>query len=156
MSKSYDEIIEYCNTNIAGFLNNDPKHLPKEILGRVSYPNTVVGNKVLVTEFWIRPNKMREMLGEKGYKNATTQLKLWREKGVLDCDQGHLSNKRKIDANGKEERVYVVQLWDDISAIQKSTAVQQGGRAVKKKIITLSQNLTLNKLDEREDEDDVA
>jgi len=156
VSKSYDEIIEYCNTNIAGFLNNNPKHLPKEILGRVVYPNIVVGNKVLVTEFWIRPNKMKEMFGIKGYKNATTQLKIWREKGVLDCDQGHLSNKRKIDVNGKEERAYVVQVWGEISAIQKSTAVQQGGRAIKKKTITLSQNLTVNKLDEREDGDNVA
>lgn len=145
--KSYDEIIEYCKTNIASFLTDDSKHLPKEILGRVLHPNTVVGNKVLITEFLIRPNKMRDILSEKGYKNATTQLKLWRDKGVLDCDEGHLTIKRKIDVNGDKERVYVIQLWGELPVVNS-----QG----KSKVLKLSQKIAGDIVRESEDNADAV
>ena len=50
------------------------------------------------------------------YHDYETQLKTWRDRGVLSCDSDCLTRKRKIlpGINSKDkERVYVLQIWED-------------------------------------------
>ena len=74
-------------------------------------------------------------------------MKLWRDKGVLDCDEGHLTIKRKIDVNGDKERVYVIQLWGELPVVNS-----QG----KSKVLKLSQKIAGDIVRESEDNADAV
>ena len=50
-----------------------------------------------------------------GYPNPVTELKAWRDKGALDCDSQHLTNKAKILSTDDPRRVYVLQVWKNSS-----------------------------------------
>lgn len=111
--KSYDEILEELDINIDKFLNtSNLQYQPKTVWGRVSYPGKKLDNRQLVKEYCVYPNLLRTMLKNKGYVNPNTELKIWRDKGVLDCEDKHLTKKvnfKTLDI--QSSRMYVIQVW---------------------------------------------
>jgi len=114
--KSFDEIIETLNINEANFYNSKSSdHKPKVVWGRITYPQRVDNNRELVKEYCIYPNKLKELLNERGFPNPSTELKIWRDKGVLDCDKNHLTKKIRLKFDDKADvRMYVIQLWREV------------------------------------------
>ena len=114
--KSFFEILEDCDINKCNFYDDSARsYTPKLMWGKISHPNTVANGKKLVAEYAIMPSTLRELLSNHGYHNPSTYLKKWRDCGVLDCDAKHLTNKRIIDNSSKQQRVYVLQLWEEMS-----------------------------------------
>ena len=61
------------------------------------------------------PNLLKGLLKELGYPNPSTELKLWRDKGALDCDGKHLTKKVSFKFGDKKmPRMYVLQIWQDV------------------------------------------
>ena len=114
--KSFDEIIEIFNINADNFFDSKrPEHMPKVVWGKIVHSNRVVKTRQLVKEYCLYPNKLKELLKDKGYPNPSTELKIWRDKGVLDYDSGHLTKKIKFKlGDTATTRMYVVQVWKDI------------------------------------------
>lgn len=114
--KSFDEIIEILNINEANFYSSKSSdHKPKIVWGRITYPQRVDKNRELVKEYCIYPNKLKELLNERGFPNPSTELKIWRDKGVLDCDKNHLTKKIRLKFDDKADvRMYVLQLWREV------------------------------------------
>ena len=115
--KSFDEIIETLNINEANFYNSKcPDYKPKVVWGKITHPRRVQKNRELVKEYAVYPNKLKELLSEKGFPNPSTELKIWRDKGVLDCDSSHLTKKIALQFGDKTStRMYVLQIWREIS-----------------------------------------
>ena len=116
IGKSFDEMIEWFDINEDCFYNDKrSEHVPKTVWGRISHFQHVENGKRLVKEYWIYPEFLRNKLKEKGYPNPTTELKIWREKGVLSCDEGHLTKKVRLHVNDANMiRMYVLQIWQDV------------------------------------------
>lgn len=120
VDKCYYDTLEKLRVHEANFYKEtDSAYIPKEVWGSISHPNIEKNNKLLTTEFAVRSNKFKELLESMGYNNATTYLKKWRDKGVLNNEAGKLLNRRVIIPNSKDkESVYVIQVWEDL--LQKS------------------------------------
>ena len=114
--KSFDEIVEDFNINIDNFIDiSRPSHTPKVVWGKVTHPKRVEKDRQLTCEYYVYPNLLKAMLGEKGYPNVNTELKIWREKGVLDCDEHHLTKKVNFKFGDRATtRMYVLQLWEPV------------------------------------------
>lgn len=116
ISKSFDEIVETFNIHADNFFDNDrPNHIPKVVWGKIVHSQRVEKNQQLVREYLVYPNKLRALLKEKGYPNPATELKIWRDKGALDVDVGHLTKKGSFKiGNNVEPRMYILQVWKDV------------------------------------------
>lgn len=116
--KSYNEMVEEFDINVDKFYDvRNPQYIPKTAWGKVSYPEKEENNRRLLREYTVYPNLLRAMLKNKGYQNPNTELKIWRDKGVLDCEGNHLTKRVNFKSdNNKSSRMYVVQVWDDILA----------------------------------------
>lgn len=116
--KSFDEIVETFNINADNFFDcKRPEHTPKVVWGKISHSQRIDKdkNRQLVCEYCVYPNKLKELLKDKGYPNPSTELKIWRDKGVLDCDSGHLTKKIHFKrGDTATTRMYVLQVWNDI------------------------------------------
>ena len=114
--KSFDEIIETLNINEANFYNSKcPDYKPKVVWGKITHPRRVQKNRELVKEYAVYPNKLKDLLSEKGFPNPSTELKIWRDKGVLDCDSSHLTKKIALQFGDKTStRMYVLQIWREV------------------------------------------
>ena len=122
VSKSYEEILECFNVNADNFYSDvRPDHTPRIIWGRIQHSTKIVQNHQLVKEYLIYPEKLRELLENLGYPNHKTQLKLWRDKGVLRCEYNHLTCKGRIDFKEDPQRVYILQVWKDAPPKKAST-----------------------------------
>lgn len=115
VDKSYTDILEYLKIHDSYFYkNNNPEYTPKESWGRIAHPMIVQNNKILVSEYIVRSNKLKEILTGLNYNNSATYLKKWRERGVLDSETGKLLNRRVVvPGSTTKESVYVVQEWVD-------------------------------------------
>lgn len=126
--KSFDEIVEIFNINEDKFFDSKrPEHKPKEVWGKITHSQRVEKNRRLVKEFYIFPNHLKKMLKDDlHYPNPLTELKIWRSKGALDCDDKHLTKKVAFK-HGEEKatRMYVLQVWEDVqpSIVQKSSQI---------------------------------
>ena len=126
--KSFDEIIEIFNINVDKFLDNQrPDHNPKqETWGKIVHSQKIANNRRLVKEIWVYPNHLRKMLkDELHYPNPVTELKVWRDKGVLDCDDTHLTKKVAFKTGeGTATRMFVLQVWEDVQPKEKQKISQ--------------------------------
>ena len=126
--KSFDEIVETFNINADNFFDSKRReHIPKVVWGKINHSQRIDNNRQLVREYCVYPNKLKELLKDKGYPNPSTELKIWRDKGVLDCDSNHLTKKINFKLGDTDTtRMYVVQIWKDITpqAQKKSQIVE--------------------------------
>lgn len=124
ISKSFDEIIETFQVHADNFFDNErPEHTPKVVWGKIIHSQRVENNKQLVTEYWVFPNLLKGLLKEKGYPNPSTELKIWRDKGALDCDIGHLTKKLTFKFGDNDTpRMYVLQVWQDLQPKAKKAS----------------------------------
>ena len=109
-SDAYRDAIDVCKMNAHRFLKDNIKTSFSETWGRyfdVSY--TTNNGDVVIGEFALYKTAMDEVFKEIKRKNPTTCLKKWREAGLIDCDTGHLTNKRTITKGS--ERVYVLRIF---------------------------------------------
>lgn len=110
--KSFEEVVEFLEVNRDNFYDISRHDFePKTVWGRVRHPNHEENGRELLKEFCIYPDVLKKILKDFGYPNPTTELKEWRDKGALDCDANHLTNKAKILAMDEAKRVYVLQVW---------------------------------------------
>lgn len=115
--KSFEEIIETFNINADKFFDDKrPGHTPKEVWGKVIHSQKVVDKRRLIKEFCVYPNQLKKILKDDlNYPNPITELKLWRDKGVLACDDKHLTKKITFKLGDTDKtRMYVLQIWDDV------------------------------------------
>ena len=80
---SYNDTVEVLKVNEANFVTDKSATLPQECWGKINHVNKVVENRLLILEYFIRPGILKKILNDKGYNNADTYLKKWRDKGVL-------------------------------------------------------------------------
>lgn len=123
--KSYNEILEELEINISNFYDtNHNQYTPKTVWGKVRFPSKEVDGRQLIKEFSVYPNLLRTMLKNKGYDNPDTELKIWRDKGVLDCDGKHLTKKVNLKSlNIQESRMCVIQVWQTLPEPIKKTNI---------------------------------
>ena len=128
ISKSFDDVIQHLEVNQANFYDDGSiDYTPKVVWGRIRRTKKVENNKVLIREYCVFPNVLKTIMKELGYPNAITELKLWRDKGVLSCEAKRLDNKAKIKHfDSTSTRVYILQIWQDMPLKQttKSKLVQ--------------------------------
>lgn len=124
VSKSFDEIIEAFQVHADNFFDNErPGHTPKVVWGKAIHSQRVEKNRQLVTEYWVFPNLLKVLLKEMGYPNPSTELKIWRDKGALDCDIGHLTKKLTFKFGDNDTpRMYVLQVWQDLQPKAKKAS----------------------------------
>lgn len=119
--KSFDEIIELFNINADNFFDNEHQdHTPRIVWGKIAHSQEIINNKRLVKTYYIYPNHLKKILKDLGYPNPATELKMWRDKGVLDCDEGHLTKKvnfKLLDTD--KTRMYALQIWQDVQPKRK-------------------------------------
>lgn len=121
--KSFEEIIELFNVNVDNFFDSKrPQHTPKVVWGKIIDSQLVVKNRQLVKTFYVYPNLLKKLLKDLGYPNPTTELKIWRDCGVLGCDANHLTKKVnfKLGENFMS-RMYAIQIWQDVKPKKKIT-----------------------------------
>lgn len=120
--KSFEEVIEFFDVHLDNFFDNSRKdHTPKTIWGRVDRFKLIEDDKMLVKKFVVYPDIMKQVLKDLGYPNPTTELRLWRDKGVLACDDKHLTNKARVNPKDTvAQRAYILNVWED--APTKSTS----------------------------------
>ena len=115
--KSFEEIIETFNINADKFFDDKrPGHTPKEVWGKIIHSQKVVDKRRLIKEFCVYPNQLKKILKDDlNYPNPITELKLWRDKGVLACDDKHLTKKITFKLGDTDKtRMYVLQIWEDV------------------------------------------
>jgi len=111
--KSFEEMIETFNINTDNFFDSKrTDHTPKVVWGKIVHSSRVDNDRQLVRVYYVYPNKLKAMLKEKGYPNPATELKIWRDKGVLDCDSSHLTKKVHFNLGDADvTRMYAIQIW---------------------------------------------
>ena len=115
--KSFEEVVEFLEVNRDNFYDISRHDFePKTVWGRIRHPNNKENGRELLKEFCIYPDVLKKILKDLGYPNPVTELKEWRDKGALDCDANHLTNKAKILAMDEAKRVYVLQVWKNTHA----------------------------------------
>ena len=122
--KSFDEIIETFEINKDNFYDNKrADFVPKTVWGKIQHSSLVKDGKQLIKEYFVFPNQLKKMLREAGYPNPVTELKVWRDKGVLNCDSNHLTNKVKFRIKDKDiTRMYVIQVWQSVTSKKPSNS----------------------------------
>lgn len=116
--KSYETVIDVCKVNMHKFLTDSSIIRNQETWGRYNSLNETLSNgRTAVGEFCLYKLPLYKMLDDNGFKNPTSHLKDWRKQGLLDCDAGHLTNKRTITK--ENERTYNVR----VLASNTSTAI---------------------------------
>lgn len=117
---AYYEALEQCKMNANKFLKDNAQVSFSEVWGRyfdVSYTanngNTVIG------EFALYKTAMDKIFKDIKRKNPTTCLRKWRDADLINCDKGHLTQKKTI-TNGVE-RVYVLRVFASSNISTNST-----------------------------------
>lgn len=114
VDQSFEDVINECRTFQHNFFSLDKKEDPKELWGTVSHPKRKEGNKVVSVEYGIRRNILQDILDKYGHPNMKTCLEIWKQAGVLDCeDETHNTRKRMINTKGVKERVYILKVMED-------------------------------------------
>lgn len=114
--RSFEEVVEILEVNKDNFYDvSRHDYEPKTVWGRVRHPNRKENGEQLIKEYCVYPDTLKKILKDLGYPNPVTELKEWRDKGALDCDSQHLTNKAKIQPTDDPRRVYVLQVWKNIS-----------------------------------------
>lgn len=123
VDQCYLDTIEKLRVHEANFYKDtNLTYTPQKVWGSISYPNIIKDKKILATEFAVRSNELKNLLDSMGYKNPTTYLKKWRDKGVLNHEEGKLLNRRVIVPGSKvKESVYVIQVWEDLPQESEDT-----------------------------------
>lgn len=114
VDESYNEFLEYLKINRNKFFDKTNIDIvPQEVWGEIKHPNRIEGNKVLITEYNVRPSIAEGILKKLKYDNPITCFKKWKDLGVLNNEVGKLKNRRRILGSSKDEYVYVIQEWEE-------------------------------------------
>ena len=113
--ESFDEVVGYFDVHLDNFFDSSRKdHTPKIIWGRVDHLKLVQGDRMLVKKFVVYPDIMKQIIKDLGYPNPSTELRLWRDKGILVCDDKHLTSKAKVNPKDTApQRAYGLNVWTD-------------------------------------------
>lgn len=112
--RSYVEILEEFNIQEQNFFDDENReHIPKTAWGRIRHHSPTKNNKLPSKEYYVFPTLLRDMLTKKGFPNPETELKIWRDKGVLECEGKHLTKKVSIKHGEPSKRAYVIQVWEE-------------------------------------------
>jgi len=63
-----------------------------------------------ITEAMIPRDRLKAMLFQGGFSDVELILNQWRNKGILDADEGKFTKKRKIFDKGPSIRVIIIRM----------------------------------------------
>ncbi len=113
IDSSYADVIGECSTNVKNFFNRGQSFTPQPLWGAVSYPNRKEGDKLVVAEYALKKNILKELLEKHGHPNMNTCLNIWKEAGVLNHEEGRNTRSRKLSLDTPTEDVYVLKVLQD-------------------------------------------
>lgn len=112
---SFEELISYFHRNDSHFHNADFSKAVSSPWGRVTYPNKKdKTGKIVAEEYEVCSEETKRILKELGYDNPTSMLKGFKDRGLLDCEEGHLTRKRQVNkGSNKKVSVNVFKVYAD-------------------------------------------
>lgn len=70
----------------------------------------IVKHRGTDSELVITPTQFKTLLSKGGFQDVNVVLKSLRDKGLLDCDEGKFTRKRKISKKLSSIRVHVIKV----------------------------------------------